>query len=296
MTITPEPLILIIGAADTGRAPMTVALLGRLLSRERYRWRVASAGVVGHDGDPAEPEARYAMAARNLDLSAHRARALDDALVGEAAVLLAVERGIARVLQERYPQASARIAVLGELAGTRRDIPDPFRMQTGAWISYAQEIENLLKAALPALSALLAGESAQAPAKTELPASLPEQAVVSAVAEVLPSVTRDAALARSFRVLTVVVDFPGVLDWPAARRQIAADLGLVAGAPLADGELVQPYVAVLNALLALTIQPPTPAQRAQLMSALQRLHEPIDNRVLAELSQLVSGWASLDVL
>jgi protein-tyrosine-phosphatase len=287
MTTMP-PLILIVGAADTGRAPMTAALLLRLLEREGFSWRVESAGVVGHDGDPAEPEARYAMAARNLDIGAHRARSLDAALAEEAIVLLAIERGIARVLYERYPQA--RIAVLGELAGTRRDIPDPFRMQTGAWLSYAQEIEGLLKAALPALSTLVAGDEPQPPLDTAI-ISTP----TTGLAEPIPALnnSRSATLARSLRVLTVLADFPGVLDWPAARHQIETDLAGLVNAPLSTDDLVQPYVALINALLALTIQPPSVVQREQLQLAFERLQQPVDQAALTELSALVPRWATL---
>ena len=105
-----EPLILIVGAADTGRAPMAVALLRRMLRRQGAPWRVESAGVVGHDDDPAEPEARDALLAMGLDLSAHTARSLSDALVAEARLLVAVESGVGRVVRARYPAAQLSTA------------------------------------------------------------------------------------------------------------------------------------------------------------------------------------------
>jgi protein-tyrosine-phosphatase len=143
-----QTLILIIGAADTGRAPMTAALLRRMLVQEGHDWAVESAGVVGHDDDPAEPEARNAMVALGLDISFHRARSLTAELVTAASLLLAVDRGTARVLYARYPTLPIPITSLGEIAGTSRDIPDPFRMQVGAWISYAREIEAMLRRGL----------------------------------------------------------------------------------------------------------------------------------------------------
>ncbi|NJM05962.1 hypothetical protein HC891_06825 [Candidatus Gracilibacteria bacterium] len=299
MTNVPHPFILIVGAADTGRAPMTAALLMRLLARTERPWRVESAGVVGHDGESAESEARYAMAARNLDIGGHRARSLDAALVAEATVLLAVERGIARVLRERYPQALAQVAVLGELAGTQRDIPDPFRMQTGAWMTYAQEIEALLNAALPTLIAMVEGKDDESTSEavqlvvTEEPARPLSKLVGDMFASAIrPLPDRNEALTRSVRVLTALADFPGVLDWPAARRQIEADLSFVATAPLVEGDLVQAYIAVLNALLALTIQAPAAARYGQLQAAIERLQQPIDQLALAELSALVPVWAT----
>ncbi|MBX0328509.1 low molecular weight phosphatase family protein, partial [Oscillochloris sp. ZM17-4] len=130
---TDLPLILIIGAADTGRAPMAATLLRRLLHRRGLEWPVASAGVVGHDDQPAQTEARDAIAFLNLDISHHQARSLSEELAGSARVLLAIDSGVARVLHARYPEAT--IVSLGALAGRQRDVPDPFRMQAGAWLS-----------------------------------------------------------------------------------------------------------------------------------------------------------------
>ncbi|MBC8074483.1 MAG: low molecular weight phosphatase family protein, partial [Chloroflexales bacterium] len=143
--------ILIVGGAATGRVPMTVALLGRLLEQRGLAWEVAAAGVVAHDDAAAEVEARDAMLALGLHISAYRAHSITDEMVAAAAVLIAVDSGTARVIYARYPEAAARTVTLGELAGRARDIPDPFRMQVGAWITYAREIESLLKAGLARL-------------------------------------------------------------------------------------------------------------------------------------------------
>src|SRR5262245_50512815 len=144
--------ILLVGGADTGRAPMAATLLRRLMGAGVA---IESAGVLGHDGDPAEIEARDTMAHMGLDISAHQARSITDELAAAATLLLAVDRGTELVLRARFPGAAGRIRTLGELAGRQRDIPDPFRMQIGAWITYAREIEELLKAGLPRIAELL---------------------------------------------------------------------------------------------------------------------------------------------
>ncbi|NTV63416.1 MAG: low molecular weight phosphatase family protein, partial [Oscillochloris sp.] len=120
-----EPaLILIVGAADTGRAPMAAALLQRMLEQRGIPCRVASAGVVGHDAEPAQPEARDALTVLGIDLCQHQARSLTPEIAAEAQVLLATDSGVARVLRARFPQIIT--FTLGELAGCQRDIPDPF--------------------------------------------------------------------------------------------------------------------------------------------------------------------------
>src|SRR6476659_10152638 len=148
-------MILLGGAADTGRAPMAAALLRRLLNARSDDWAVESCGVLGHDGAVAEVEARDTMVHMGLDIAEHLARSLDDDLAARAALIITIDRGTALVVRARFPAAAARTYSLGELAGRARDIPDPFRMQIGAWMTYAREIEGMLQAALPRIVGLM---------------------------------------------------------------------------------------------------------------------------------------------
>src|SRR5215207_4146124 len=147
--------ILLTGAADTGRAPMAAALLRRLLETRPHDWAVESCGVLGHDGAVAEVEARDTMVHMGLDIAEHVARSLDDDMAARAALIITIDRGTALVIRARFPSAAARTFSLGELAGRTRDIPDPFRMQIGAWMTYAREIESMLQAALPRIIELM---------------------------------------------------------------------------------------------------------------------------------------------
>lgn len=275
-----DALILFIGAADTGRAPMAAALLRRLLRRHDLRARVASAGVVGHDGDPAEPEARDAMLALGLDINDHAARSLSDELVAEAGLLVAVEAGVARAVRSRHPDAE--VLTLGGLAGRARDIPDPFRMQVGAWMHYAGEIEALLAAGLPRIRALLEGAPAapQPPAPSHGPSLAPPAPAHAAA--------RLAAVERVARLLALAAELPDVLDWDSASRQIAADLAAMER-PLAPDDLARPYVALVRALLALAPARPTAPQAAALQAAVSRLRAPIGPADLDIISDELAG-------
>ena len=283
-----EPLILIVGAADTGRAPMAVALLRRMLRRQGAPWRVESAGVVGHDDDPAEPEARDALLAMGLDLSAHTARSLSDALVAEARLLVAVESGVGRVVRARYP--AAQLVTLGGLAGRARDIPDPFRMQVGAWLQYANEIESLLGAGMPRLLTLLGADGAA----DDVAAAPAPSAAVSRLPPVAPeqAAERVAALERVGRLLSLVAELPDVVDWASGSRQIAADLGAMEQ-PLAPADLARPYVALLRATLALLPGRPSPAQATALRGAVARLRAPIAPAALDALAAELAGFDAL---
>lgn len=308
--------ILIVGGADTGRAPMVAALLRRLLSERNLAWRVESAGVLGHDADPAQPEARDALAAWGLDISDHRARSLTDELAEMAHVLIAVDNGTARVIQAHHPQAAERTTTLGELAGRQRDIPDPFRMQIGVWISYAYEIEALLRAGLERLVALAGGPSiAEGPARTtpDLPdnrpqitdehhpsttdATQPQTEPVSRqppdISGLPPADSRGAPLDRCERLLTLMSEMPDIIEWRNARRQIEAEIHAASSIPLRAGELIQPYATMLLTLISINDALLTPGQVALLRSAIARLRRPIDQQAIADLSVEMAGWARL---
>lgn len=274
--------ILIVGAADTGRAPIAAALLRRLAAQHDLPWRVESAGVVGHDGEPAEPEARDTLAHLSLDIGDHRARTVTPELLAVADVLLAIDSGTARVLRARFPGESRLIYSLGDLAGRQRDVPDPFRMQIGAWIAYARELEALLEAALPRLRELLPGEAGGAQREHAAEDAHPELAALPAA--------RLEAVARIDRLLDLLSEMPGVVDWPRARAQIEADLA-PAGAPAED--LAIAYAALLRAALTLTPSAPAKGQAAALRAAFQRLARPIAQDDIAWLSGELKHWPTL---
>lgn len=272
-------LIVVVGAADTGRAPIAAALLQRLLGGQIPGTQVESAGVLGHDGDPAEIEARDTMLHMGLDISEHRARTVDDDLAAHAALLLAIDRGTALVLRGRFPDANSRIATLGELAGRRRDVPDPFRMQIGAWMTYARELEELLRAALPAITSRI---GAAAPTLTPA-ASLPH-----------PSVTgeRSAAAGRVAQIVQLASTMPEVVDWAAARSRIDADLMLIASAPTGPADLIAAYIGLLRAAFAM-LPNPSVRQLAALQPATAHLADPVDQTVLNEFSSVLPTLPTL---
>jgi protein-tyrosine-phosphatase len=269
-----QPTILIVGGAATGRVPMTAALLGRLLAQRGYAWDVAAAGVVAHDDDPAEVEARDAMLALGLNVGAYRAQSLTDEMAADAGLLLAVDSGTARVIYARYPDAAARTLTLGELAGRPRDIPDPFRMQVGAWITYAREIESLLRSGLARLIERVGSEAPPPQASDVAP----------------PPSARALALARCERLLA---DLAAGRPWGEVRSALDAAVVEASAESLQPGDLALPYAALLRALLGMTINAPTPGQVAFLSESVGRLAAPIDQQAITALSAQMGVWPSL---
>lgn len=302
-----KPLILIVGAADTGRAPLAAALLRRRLLNHSSPARVESAGVLGHDDDPASPDALAVAEHMALDLSAHRARSLSEHLVEEAILLLAIDSGTARVARMHFPQAAARIHTLGELAGRNRDIPDPFKMQIGPWLVYAQEIDQMLHQALPRIIAFLPEPSApsiepgtenQEP--TRLTTRLPEPSAPPPQSEaILPAPTpvvaeeRRAAAERTAQLLDLMTRIPGIVEWNAAREQIELAIAAAQKHPAGATDQIIAYCALLRAALALTPAPPGAAHLAALRDAIARLEQPVGAGDVGDLSARLGAWTAL---
>lgn len=305
-----QPYILVVGGADTGRAPMTVALLQRLLSESRLEWRVESAGVTGHDDAPAESEARNAMVMLGLDIQEHRARSISDVLVEKAQVLLAVDSGTARVLRLRYPADTFRIITLGELAGRQRDIPDPFRMQIGVWIRYAQEIEALLRTGLDRLQSLVEGAMLPSEASA-IHAPLEEDGQSSPVARIStyggsedihgdtygdkeqqqPAI-RPTVVERCLCLVTVMSEMPTLVNWSQTRLQLEHDIQVIGTISLSPDDLVQAYARLLLSMLRMCATLPEKERCRMLRTAIERLQGSIDQQALTDLSAILPEWTA----
>lgn len=141
-----KPMVLVIGASDTGRTPIAAALLRKALGAGVI---VRTAGVVSHEGESAMPEAQMALEQMGIDLSRHIARQLKRDEHAQAELLLAVDRGTEMVLFTEFPRAP-RVACLPVLADLP-DVLDPHRMPLGVWIAAARQLQEQVEAALSAI-------------------------------------------------------------------------------------------------------------------------------------------------
>lgn len=302
-----RPYIVIIGAADTGRAPMAAAMLQRHMQRRYVDALIESAGILGHDGDPATEAAQRSIEQMGLDIQEHVARSLTDELAASASLLIGMDSGVTRVARSRFPSAAERIYSLGELANQERDIPDPFKMQIGAWLSYATEIDKLLERAMPhILMRIGASQESSAPVVAEQPpsssASAPQAAPaptlkrisVSAPApESKPAETVTAPAQRMLQVLDLIIQMPHVISWEAARLQIAADLdALMRSKPPAD--LAYGLAGLLRAALSMTPETPNAAQASALREAIIALAGPVQAAALSQMSVKLAAWGNFE--
>lgn len=106
--------VLLVCTANQCRSPMAAALLQRHLAASRLEVGVSSAGLL-HGGHPATAHAQATMAERNLDLSTHRSRTLDQAILDAADLVIGMTREHVREVAVLDRAAMARTFTLREL-------------------------------------------------------------------------------------------------------------------------------------------------------------------------------------
>ncbi len=86
---------------------------------------VESAGIGALPDHPADPLAVELMAERGLDITGHRGRQLTGAMLLAFPLVLVMEAGQRRYVEQRWPLARGRVHDLGRWSDF--DIPDPYQ-------------------------------------------------------------------------------------------------------------------------------------------------------------------------
>lgn len=106
---------------------MAQALLAAALPESR----VVSAGTSALVGQPADATAQALMAARGLDITAHRAQQVSRVLCQQADIILVMDQPMRRHLEAQYPPVTGKVFRLGEFS--KVDVPDPYRQSREAF-------------------------------------------------------------------------------------------------------------------------------------------------------------------
>ncbi len=141
--------ILFVCEANIIRSAMAEALFRAAFARNPALRdiQVGSAGISvwpGVDFVPAPGEACAVMKGRGIDLSGHRCRAINEKIVRETDLILAVEESVRSKLNEEYPSVRDRIFTLGEYSGLSGDITNPFGKASEAFEETARLIESMI--------------------------------------------------------------------------------------------------------------------------------------------------------
>jgi len=92
-----------------------------------------------------------ALAARGLNLSAHRSRPLNSTLIQQADLILVMEEEHRRTVFHTWPQALRRTYLLSEMSGEHVDIADPYGLEQSAYEATAEQIADYVQRGLPSI-------------------------------------------------------------------------------------------------------------------------------------------------
>lgn len=117
---------------------MAEALLKHELG-EDDGFSVESAGLGALVGHPASEFSVELMAERGLDIGDHKARQIHPDMVRDADLVLVMETGHKRAIDDADPTARGKVHRLGEWQDT--DVADPYRRPKGAYESALADID-----------------------------------------------------------------------------------------------------------------------------------------------------------
>lgn len=133
-----KDLITVVCTANICRSPMAAALLQHALKAEAEplcRLRVASAGVLAYNGEPASLNSIRALKSVGLEIGDHRSQALSPEIIRASFALFVMTQSHRLMIQTQSAEALPEIFLFREFmppeAGV--EIPDPFGQDLSAY-------------------------------------------------------------------------------------------------------------------------------------------------------------------
>ncbi len=134
--------VTVVCTGNSCRSPLAAALLNRALSGLPVL--VNSAGIAAPVGAPPPNFLILTAKEGGLDLTAHRAKQLDNSMVEQADLILVMEGGQKRWLLSHMPDAALKVRLLGGYPDDEFDIPDPI----GRSIDFYRTTADLIQASV----------------------------------------------------------------------------------------------------------------------------------------------------
>lgn len=135
--------ILFVCTGNTCRSPMALGL-ARLYFPDEYK--LDSAGINAFNGDVVSRHAAETLREKGIDISSHTATRLNSDMLKNADLILTMTKAQELLLAEAYPESRGKIKQLGDWAGLRKEIPDPWQGSLETYRLCAAELEEIIKA------------------------------------------------------------------------------------------------------------------------------------------------------
>lgn len=145
--------LIFVCTGNTCRSPLAAAIARRVAAERGLALEIASAGTGAVEGTPASDGAVLVGMERGLDLSSHRSRPIDRALVGPDALVLGMTPTHVAAVRAALPEA--RVELLDTFASggaSRNAVADPYGGPLDDYRRAADELERLIAGALDRLA------------------------------------------------------------------------------------------------------------------------------------------------
>lgn len=150
--------VLFICTANICRSPMAEAIFRSHVQKTRQDWQdwqVESAGTWALDGKPASKNSQLVMARRGLDITGHRSRTVDEALMAGTDLILTMEEGHKEALQVEFSFAANRVFLLTEMVGKLESVRDPYGGPIEEYEETAVLLEEIIQNGMPKVLSLV---------------------------------------------------------------------------------------------------------------------------------------------
>lgn len=128
--------ILVVCIGNICRSPMGEALLRERLSNE---YSVSSAGLGALVNHPADPHSVTIMDELGVDITAHRARQINEQILRENDLILVMTKKQQSHLESEFPFARGKVFRMGHWGNL--DIEDPYRLEMDNFRKAYDEID-----------------------------------------------------------------------------------------------------------------------------------------------------------
>lgn len=146
--------VLFVCTANICRSPMAGGIFDALARDMRLDFSSESAGVAALVREPAAPHAVRAMDELGVDIGGHRARQVNEAMVWDASLVLAMTPRHRETLHRNFSGFRGKIKTLPEcsIGDTAAGIADPYGYDFSVYRTSAREILRHVEMVLEALS------------------------------------------------------------------------------------------------------------------------------------------------